>query len=194
MQRTISDSHYSGIGLRPRYIAEESGSDDIRNRLMLIACPFCKLVGTLIHHGFLRGYRNSEYSTRGKRFLCNHRRARNKGCGRTFSCLWTSVIAHRSIHTLSLWMFLSNIANGARSRLSAFKAVLPTNSGKTIHRLWKRFAMQQPIIRTDLLRLLKPPETKSENPIIQTITHLAAAFPSADPVADFQHHFQRSFL
>ena len=60
-------------------------------RLKLIPCPHCQVVGTLIRHGFLSGFDDADprrKSLRARRILCSNRNAR-PGCGRTFS-VWAA--------------------------------------------------------------------------------------------------------
>ena len=59
----------------------------VAERLKLTPCPHCKVVGTLIRHGFLYGFDDSsprQKTVRARRIFCSNRNAR-PGCGRTFS-------------------------------------------------------------------------------------------------------------
>jgi hypothetical protein len=59
----------------------------IAERLKQTPCPHCKVVGTLIRHGYLCGFDESNpqrKTVRARRIFCSNRKAR-RGCGRTFS-------------------------------------------------------------------------------------------------------------
>ena len=80
----------------------------IAERLKLTPCPHCKVVGTLIRHGFLRGFDESNprrKTLRARRVFCSNRQAR-PGCGRTFSVWCADKIRRLSLTTGCLWRFL----------------------------------------------------------------------------------------
>jgi len=61
--------------------------DAMAERLKLIPCPHCKVVGTLNRHGCLYGYdenNRKQKTVRARRVFCSNRNAR-PGCGRTLS-------------------------------------------------------------------------------------------------------------
>ena len=80
----------------------------IAQRLKQTPCPHCKVVGTLIRHGFLYGF--DEHSLkrktlRARRIFCSNRH-RRRGCGRTFSVWIANKIRRLSITTRTLLTFL----------------------------------------------------------------------------------------
>ena len=73
----------------------------LRERLKQTPCPHCKVVGTLIRHGFLYGFDESNpqrKTVRARRIFCSNRHAR-RGCGRTFSVWFADKIRRLSLTT-----------------------------------------------------------------------------------------------
>jgi len=165
--------------------------------LKQIACPHCKLIGSLILHGYLSGYDELVYGRkiiRGRRIFCSNRNRRN-GCGKTFSILKSNIIKGFNITANSLWGFLNYISNGI-NKFESFKYINLSFSNTTIYRLFRRFKYQQTKIRTTLSRMhLKPKTFSNKNPVVQTILHLNLAFNHHPcPISAYQEHFQEAFL
>jgi hypothetical protein len=164
-----------------------------------LLCPNCKKAGCLILYGFLRGYEEAsqEKFIRAHRVICNPRRIKTrKGCGKSFAIYKAGVMKHVRVGTVTLWKFLSAVADGM-SKIPAFRSVLPDSfHDRTIHRWWCRFALKrQSAIRSLLSSIAAPPPVHSHNPAIATIRHLQAAFPDTPcPIDAFQCRFQTSFL
>jgi hypothetical protein len=170
---------------------------DIHNRLFLTLCPLCKRVGTLILHGWLYGYVDTEDGLRvrrGKRVLCTNRRKRNRGCGHTLS-IWIEETLWRSrLGALKLWSFLTNVLRRG-DKANALKDLSAGLSVSSAYRIWKRFVLRQSAIRTALNKLCPPPQHNTREPAAQTIAHLLAAFPNAAcPIVAFQQQLQIPFL
>ena len=130
----------------------------LAERLKLTPCPHCKVVGTLIRHGYLRGYDESNpqrKTVRARRVFCSNRQAR-RGCGRTFSVWCADKIRHLSLTTSALWRFLQRAAAGCI--VAAIRAVDCQLSDRTWQRIWKRFDRGQSKIRTALSGCCPPPE------------------------------------
>lgn len=158
------------------------------------ACPRCGCKGYLILHGYLYGYSESgsEKEKRGRRIFCSNRKNR-KGCGKTFSMLFSGFIPNRTIRSDGLWDFLSRIKDNL-SIAKAFKGAKIPLSASSAHRIFKDFTENQPVIRTLLMGLKAPPVLPDvENPNVCTIIHLESVFKDG-PVSAFQQHFNRSFL
>jgi hypothetical protein len=166
-----------------------------------MSCPHCKVVGTLNRHGYLRGYDQSHpqrKTVRARRIFCSNRQAR-RGCGRTFSICCADKIHRLSLTTSCLWRFLQRAVAG--SIAAAIRAAGCHFSDRTWQRLWKRFNLGQSKIRTALSQRCPPPELPaslpakaSRRPAAQTLVHLQAAFPDADPIAAFQHAMHTFFV
>ncbi len=172
----------------------------LAERLKLLPCPHCKVVGALIRHGYLRGYDEGDSqrtTVRARRVFCSNRHAR-PGCGRTFSVWCADKIRRLSLTTRALWRFLQSAVAG--SIAAAVRAVADCRrSGRTWQRLWKRFDLGQSKIRTALSARCPPPKLPTEAARRPTaahvLAHLQAAFPDADcPIAAFQHALRTFFL
>jgi hypothetical protein len=77
-------------------------------RLKLMACPHCQVVGALIRHGYLRGFDEGSprrKTVRARRVFCSNRQTR-PGCGRTFSVWCADKIRRLSLTASCLWRFL----------------------------------------------------------------------------------------
>jgi hypothetical protein len=174
----------------------------IAERLKLTPCPHCQVVGTLIRHGYLCGFDESNprrKTVRARRVFCSNRNAR-PGCGRTFSVWCADKIRRLSLTTGCLWRFLKRAAAGRI--LAAIRAAHCHLSDRTLQRIWKRFDQGQSKIRTALSGRCPPPELPAKvppepahRPAAQVLAHLQAAFPKADcPIAAFQHTLHTFFV
>jgi len=168
----------------------------VAERLKQTPCPHCKVVGTLIRHGFLYGFdeSNPRKTVRARRVFCSDRNAR-RGCGRTFSVWIADKIRRLSLTAGGLWRFLKRAAAG--SILAAIRAADCHLCDRTWQRIWKRFDQAQCQIRTALSGLCPPPELPAEpaqRPAAQVLAHLQAAFPDANPIAAFQHTLRAFFV
>jgi hypothetical protein len=198
------------------FYRSEAEWDAIRERLKHTPCPHCKVVGTLIRHGFLRGYDcdNSQPDTRrARRVFCSNRNARG-GCGRTFSVWIADKIRRLSVTAGCLWKFLQRaVADGMAAAIRAVRCPLSDRtrqrsavrcplSDRTWRRNWKRFQQAQSNIRTALCSRCPPPElaadssaAPSRRPAAHVLAHLQAAFPDAPcPIAAFQQAMRTSFM
>lgn len=166
-------------------------------KLKTTACPHCKQVGSLIRHGFLRGYAQEQLrgkTVRARRVFCNNRN-RSSGCGRTFS-VWAADKIKRLLLTADcLWEFLSQAALTGNIR-QAFQSLQSRLSDSAAYRIWKRFDQAQTAIRTALRALCQPPEIASGQPAQLTLAHLQAAFSQhpLGPIAAFQVTLQTFFV
>jgi hypothetical protein len=171
-------------------------------RLKLMPCPHCKVVGTLIRHGFLFGFDASspgQETMRARRIFCSNRRTR-RGCGRTFSVWCADKIRRFSLTAGRLWKFLQCAVAG--SIIAAIRAADCHLSDRTLQRVWKRFDLGQSKIRTALSTRCPPPELPATAPVVpsrrpaaQVLAHLQAAFPGTDcPIATFQHALHTFFV
>jgi hypothetical protein len=170
----------------------------IAERLKQTPCPHCKVVGTLIRHGFLRGYDESSTrvkTVRARRIFCSNRQTRC-GCGRTFSVWLADKIRRLSLTTGCLWRFLQRAAaSGIRAAIRSVDCHL---SDRTCQRIWQRFNRGQSQIRTVLFGRCLPPEPppgSAPRPQAQVLAHLQAAFPDAHcPIAAFQQTLRTFFV
>ena len=174
----------------------------IAEQLKQNACPHCKVVGTLIRHGCLYGFDESNpqrRTLRARRIFCSNRNAR-PGCGRTFSVWLADKIRRLSLTAGALWRFLQLAVAG--SMLAASRAFDGWLSVRTWQRIWKRFHQGQSKIRTALCERCPPPELPPRSPTnptrlpaAQVLAHLQAACPDAHcPIAAFQQTMQTFFM
>jgi hypothetical protein len=174
----------------------------IAERLKQTPCPHCKVVGTLIRHGFLYGFDDSSpqrKTLRARRLFCSNRH-RRRGCGRTFSVWAADKIRRLSLTTRALWRFLQRaVCDGIHA---AIRAADCHRSDRTLRRIRKRFDQAQSTIRTALFGRCPPPKPAplSAQPArhpatAQVLAHLQDAFPDADcPIAAFQHALRTFFV
>ena len=168
-------------------------------RLKQTSCPHCKIVGTLIRHGVLTGFDDSNpqrQAIRARRIFCSNR-YRRRGCGRTFSVWLAHTIRRQSLSARTLWWFLQRAVTG--SIAAAIRTTNCRRSERTFQRIWKRFDRAQSAIRTALLGRGPPPAFAAEpfhRPVAaQVLAHLQATFPSDDcPIAAFQQAMQVFFI
>ena len=180
----------------PKYYESEDAFERIHHELKQIPCPFCRLIGCLILHGFLSGYSDTNGTDkvrRGHRIFCSNRK-RRKGCGRTCSILLARFITHMIVTAHTLWHFFKGVAVlGCKAK--AMRSASMCASQSAPYNLWRRLRANVPHIRTTLLKITDPPHTASTIAEVQTILHLDHAFPgSPNPVIDFQFHFQTSLF
>jgi len=159
------------------------------------ACPWCRSVGFLILHGFLRGYAEDtpKQIRRGRRYYCSNRNRRG-GCGRTFCVYFAHILRNKTMQAKSLWSFLSGIGNGLSKKRALEKARLAF-SQSSAYRLWKEFCVNQSWIRTILSTHSPPPRmSHTADSTAQVLCHLHVIFPQQCPIAQFQQTFQKPFL
>ena len=100
-----------------RFVTSERELELSELGIKLCACPHCRQSGTLIGHGFLRGYaeRGSGLVVRGRRIFCSNR-GKRPGCGRTFSVKLGCVLSGFVVRTLTLWCFVQAVLGGLTLR------------------------------------------------------------------------------
>jgi hypothetical protein len=189
------------VGEKQSFFRNAKEWTTIAERLKQTPCPHCKVVGTLIRHGYLYGFdeSNQRKTVRARRVFCSNRNARH-GCGRTLSVWCADKIRRLSLTTGCLFRFLQDAATG--SRLAAIRAADGHLCDRTWQRIWKRFDLGQSKIRTALSQRCPPPELPARlpsqaphRPTAQVLAHLQAAFPNADcPIAAFQHALHTFFV
>ncbi len=176
--------------------------DDLYTRLKITPCPHCKTAGSLIKHGFLRGYdQNNHLNTtiRAARVFCSNRRisrgGRAIGCGRTFSVWMADKIKHLFLSADDLWQFLS-CAVSSGNKLDAFRKLNSGLSASAPYHIWRRFLNAQTAIRTALAGLCEPPQIVSDCPAQLTLAHLQKAFKEhpLSPIAAFGATLQTFFI
>jgi len=190
--------HYRLLSIKiKKYYQLENEIENIHAGLKFTQCPYCKLVGLLIMHGFLYGYdeqNNKPGFIRGRRFFCSNRN-KKIGCGRTINIFKTLIIKSFTYTANTIWDFLNNILNNFNI-FQAFKILNIPFSSSTPYRLFSKFKLKQSELRTALNRIKSPPDNSTySNPVFQTIEHLRHAFKNYDcPAAAYQYAAQSSIL
>jgi len=176
------------------YVTSAVEYDEHKHRLKHSACPHCRAVGSLIRHGYLRGYGASIVGKiqHGWRVFCSNR-GRQAGCGRTYAIVLAHHLYRRLVDAQRLWKFLEGILGGASIK-QAWESVASPFCMETGYKLWAAFIRNQSAVRIKLHAVVRPVAT-ALNPLRQTIEHLKSGFPQdACPVAAFQTAFQDAFL
>jgi hypothetical protein len=178
-------------------VRDEAELDRMLLGIKLAACPHCQQTGTLIGHGFLRGYaeRGSELVVRGRRLFCSNR-GRRPGCGRTFSVMLQTVLAGFVVRTLTLWCFVQAVLGGLTLRaawLCEAGRALSLSSG---YRLWRRLGAGQSTLRALLCREAPAPASTAREPLAQLVQHLAITVggEQVDLFAAYQSHLGRGLF
>ena len=179
-----------------RILSSNQELDDLYARLKLTPCPHCKRVGTLIKHGFLRGYDTNHQlnkAIRAARVFCSNRN-RMVGCGRTFSIWMADKVKRLFLCADSLWEFLTQAVTN--NKMAAFRSLHSGLSDSAPYRIWKRFSLAQPAIRTALARICEPPHIESHSAAQLTLAHLQKAFEqqALSPITAFAVTFQKFFI
>lgn len=179
--------------MRPwrQFVRSHTEFDAWISRTKLAGCPRCGQYGTLIGHGYLRGYsdRDDSMVTRGRRLFCSNRH-RRRGCGRTVSALAARHLGGFIVTTLTLAVLLVRLRAGATCA-AAWRATGCALTLRSGYRLRQRLVDAQASLRTRLTRLRAPPVCPSPLPLDHMTDHLRATFPdSNDPLAELQLRFQ----
>ncbi len=180
-----------------RICSSKKEADDLLAKLKITPCPHCKKLGSLIKHGFLRGYdRNHRLNktVRAARVFCSNRH-RATGCGRTFSVWVADRIRHLYLSADSLWQFLTGAVSSG-NKLQAFRNLNSGLSDSTPYHIWRRFLKAQVAIRTALAALCEPPQVESGCPAELTLAHLQMVFKEhpLSPIAAFGAALQTFFI
>jgi hypothetical protein len=176
------------------YLHDAAALEAFHHNLKLRACPKCNQTGHLIFHGALIGYgcQGSERQKRGQRVYCSNRH-RQRGCGKTFSVLFSLLLKARIIPAGLVVSFLSTVLAGA-CRQAAWLSLCHGFSLESGYRIWREWVAAQSYLRTWLCRK-SPPHEQARDGLAQTWDHLRATFAGRPcPVAAFQEHFQQPFF
>ncbi len=178
------------------YLNDAAALEAFHHNLKLRACPSCAQTGHLIFHGALVGYgcHGSERPKRGQRVFCSNR-LRRRGCGKTFSVLFSLLLKARITPAAVVVKFITTVLAGACRRAAwlSFRHSFSLESG---YRIWRDWVGHQVYLRTWLCRKIPPPNSEHRGDgLAQTWDHLCSAFAGrACPVAAFQEHFQQPFF
>lgn len=181
----------------PNFVASAEQLEESLHFAKLQRCPHCKQSGTLIGHGFLRGYaeRGSELVLRGRRPLCSNRFLR-WGCGRTVAVLFDWVLPRFSAQAPALFEFAKAVIGGASRRAAWLMVTAAGMALTTGYRLWQRIHSAQSYLRTLLAALSRPPQcADATEPWEQLFKHFVAEFDGCGcPFSALQSRLQRPLL
>jgi len=140
----------------------------IHKSLKLYKCPYCKISGYLILHGYIKGYETASGNKviKGRRIFCSNRNNK-KGCGHTYSIYKKQYIPGFEIDIKTLSIIILNSSN-------LFKGWKENHTGISIssfYRIRNRFNRNIITIRTYLSNRYKPPLLKL-NPLDLTLKQL----------------------
>ena len=175
-----------------RFVTSERELELSELGIKLCACPHCRQSGTLIGHGFLRGYaeRGSGLVVRGRRIFCSNR-GKRPGCGRTFSVKLGCVLSGFVVRTLTLWCFVQAVLGGLTLRAAWLVEAAGALSLSSGYRLWRRLSAAQSALRARLCREAPVPVSMAREPLAQLVQHLAVAIGDSgetDLFAAYQSH------
>lgn len=178
------------------FCARRPGVEGAAFSLKQPSCPHCGCHGTLNRHSRCLGNdpaQASGQSVRGQRVFCSNR-GRRGGCGRTFAIVLADVLPRHTFTASLVWRWLIQLLAGLSLKAAAEKPGLPF-ALETVYALHRKLRRGLDRLRTCLCREHKPPQSAHADPLLQTLAHLKMLFPHSQcPPADFQLHFQRSFL
>jgi hypothetical protein len=171
----------------PQFAGDGAELDALVEAAKLSACHHCGAHGTVIGHGFLRGYAedSSDRVVRGRRFFCSNRGHR-KGCGRTVSVLLANWISRFSVALITLWSLFCGLSND----LSVACAVgfgWP-QSMRSAYRLARRLRLSALAWRAWLCARSEAPRILAHNPLAQVREHLICEL-GVSPFSTLQLHF-----
>jgi hypothetical protein len=181
---------------RPSVCARPPSVGPIPFSLKQQRCPHCGCTESLNRHSQLYG--NDPLAAagrcrRGQRVWCSNRGQRG-GCGRSFSVFVADILPRHTFRASGLWQWLIRLLTGLSLKAAAEKSGLPF-ALESVYRLRRKLRRGLDRLRTWLCREQAPPRGTHTDPLLQTIAHLRSVFSqSACPPAEFQLHFQRSFL
>jgi len=189
------------ILLPPRFIQSFEHLEQVDRHHKLYHCPHCHCVGTLIKHGWLRGFgpHGSIKGIRARRLFCSNRGTR-PGCGRSISVFFANVLCGLSLTSCLLWRFLAACTTGnPGASIKAAWQSLPSAISRSLttgYRIYHRLRLTMPMLRTALARLHPPPTgVLSDDPMAALVAHLDhLPAPADDPIAHFQQLGQRHFF
>ena len=128
------------------YVNDAAALEAFQRNLKLRACPACAQTGFLNSHGPWFGYggHRSERHKRGHRVFCSNR-FRKRGCGKTFSVLFSLLLKGRIIPAALVTAFLAPVLAGA-CRHAAWLSVAHGFSLESGYRLWRDWVLASCVV------------------------------------------------
>lgn len=178
-----------------RYFRDKEELEGFWSRLPQQVCLRCGARGTLVRHGYLRGWITpSQYGIRGWRIFCDPDSPRGRGCGWGPGLWLSSTLRRRCFSAGQLLLFILALRAGRSVRGAWRRSAIPL-SLRTGYRLHRRLNVCQSILRSCLCSRSPPPKWEGAgSPLLQVFEHLRAAFGDPDSVKAYQETLQRDFL
>ena len=169
----------------PRFVDNAEEFEVLLECVKLCPCRHCGAHGTLIGHGFLRGYaeRGSAFIERGRRFFCSNR-GRKGGCGRTVSVLLAELVPRFSVTVMTLWALFASLSGGLSVQRWTAHARWPL-SARSAYRIARRLQLAALTWRAWLSTRAPAPLSNVTSPFAQLKDHLVAVLGRA-PLKQFQ--------
>lgn len=177
----------------PRFVESFVDFQSLSEHTKVCACRHCGRVGTLIGHGFLRGYaeQSSTRIARAKRFFCSNR-GRRRGCGRTDSSFIADFVPLFTITTLTMWSLFSRMSK-AHSVVSTSQAAQFPLCSRSAYRIANRLKCASLHWRSWLAELGTSLSSTASRPLAQLHDQLLAAL-GALPFSKWQLRAQSSLF
>lgn len=178
-----------------RFFKSEKAIEQFLELLNTLCCPFCGTHGTLVRHGYIRGYISErEEGIRAWRIFCDPDSPHGTGCGRAPSIRLGDTLMRRCFTAMQLARFIQALRQGQSVR-AAWKHCGIALSLRSGYRLFHRLNLCQSILRTHLNVRAPPPEKKNAgSPFLQVLIHLKEAFGDKNAIRAYQETLQRDFL
>lgn len=151
-------------------------------------CRHCSKSNHIKSHGALRGIHLSEpeQELRGIRFYCSNRYS-NKGCGRTFSVLFSSMLPALTVRAKQLKAFFKRLLTESSIHAAWYSSKIPF-SLRSAYRWVEKLKLNQATIRSAIYSSLPSESDHSSPPHRETISYLNTTWPQPD---DFVEAFQQ---
>ena len=157
-------------------------------------CPHCLRTGTLNRHSLLSGNDPDcadGRRERGQRAYCSNR-GRRGGCGRSFSFFFADVLPRHTVSGAWLWRLLVGWLSGLSLKRAVESVAWPL-ALETAYAIVRRVRGRLTVVRPRLCRVLAPPASTQDDPVLQSVEHLQQVF-AAGAVEGFQRQFQSPFM
>jgi len=179
-----------------KYISNIVEYGKYAERLDLVPCPHCYVIGCLNQHGKRKRFdeMTGQDTVCEARVFCNNR-GNMGGCGRTFPMVLIERMCGYVVVCKTFWNFLLALLAG-KSIAVAWRSSTPRLCLDNGYKLRQAFIRSQSNIRT-LLNKLGPPGMSPgiKDPVLQTIQQVKSAFKGCScAISAFQLRFQKSFL
>ena len=132
--------------------------------------------------------------TKSSIFLYNRVKLENKGCGRTFSVLFSHILPRHSTRSRHLKDFFNTLLNFSNVHAAWYHSSVPF-SIRTAYNWLKKLKNSQAIIRSNMRTAPRNHLEKTLEPHLETISLIRKQSQlSDDYIADYQQRYQTAFF